>query len=79
MEDSPLTVQWPEGVQAMIRCDGCGKVQPMVFYAQGDRNFHKPDSWFMRCDEEGAQIACSRQCIDTVAKKTGKTAVVIPI
>lgn len=57
-------------------CDGCGKRQ------KADHNGHnwfKPSSWFERSDEDGIQTACSRSCIETIAKGTGKTGVVLPI
>jgi hypothetical protein len=63
-------------MSAISICDGCGKQEPM-FYANGA--WHKPSDWFQRADADGAQLACSRPCIDKVAEKTGKTSVVIPI
>lgn len=58
-------------------CDGCEKEAPGQ--PGRDGNFHKPDAWFQRSDEDGIQVACSRECIDTIAKKSGKTGVVLPI
>ncbi len=43
------------------------------------RDWFKPSSWFERGDKDGAQTACSRECIETIAAKTGKTGVVLPI
>lgn len=61
-------------------CDGCGKEEPAVFYPSNHSSgFHKPELWFQRSDAEGIQVACSRECIEVIAKKTGKTAVVLPI
>lgn len=60
-------------------CDGCGKREPAVFYPNGDREWHKPSLWFQRADEDGIQDACSRECIEKIAAKTGKTACVMPI
>lgn len=57
-------------------CDGCG-AEKAGYYAAG--NWHKPSDWFERSDEDGAQTACSRGCIETIAAKSGKTAVVLPI
>lgn len=57
-------------------CDGCGKESSAYF---NGLQYFKPGSWFQRADEDGPQDACSRECIDTIAKKTGKTGVVIPI
>lgn len=58
-------------------CDGCGKRAPME-----PRHFGwcKPHNWFERMDKDGTvQTACCRECIDIIAKKTGKTNVVLPI
>ena len=53
-------------------CDGCGKREP------GEKDGSKPRLWFQRTDEDGTQHSCSRSCIDATAKKTGKTACVLP-
>lgn len=58
-------------------CDGCGKRQAVAGTRSGD--FLKPRDWFQRTDDDGTQIACSRECIEKVANATGKTAVVLPI
>lgn len=50
-------------------CGGCG------ISAYGEI---KPYDWYIRSDEDGEQIACSRPCIEIIAKKTGKTSVVAP-
>lgn len=60
-------------------CDGCGKRAPGVFYPANPRSFHKPDEWFERGDEDGIQSACSRECIDLIAERSGKTRVILPI
>lgn len=60
-------------------CDGCGKRAPGEFFAQGDRNWHKPRNWYERSDDDGCQSACCRECIDKIAEKSGKTNVVLPI
>lgn len=57
-------------------CDGCGKRAPAV---HNKRDWFKPRSWFQRSDDDGVQDACSRECIDKIAKATGKTRAVIPI
>ncbi|HAS52676.1 MAG TPA: hypothetical protein DCS42_00430 [Nitrospiraceae bacterium] len=57
-------------------CDGCGKQQIGMM---GHREFEKPPEWFQRSDKDGIQIACSRNCIKTIADKTGKTSVVLPV
>jgi len=57
-------------------CDGCGKEAPGSAY---NHNWHKPNSWFERSDGDGIQTACSRECIDKIAEKSGKTSVVLPI
>lgn len=64
-------------MSAKMVCDGCGKEAPMIVGASGD--YFKPSSWFTRSDKEGRQDACSRECIDRVAAKTGKTRVVLPL
>lgn len=58
-------------------CDGCGKREPAEEGAGG--NWLKPYSWFQRSDEDGIQVACCRKCIDKIAKKTGKTNVVMTL
>lgn len=57
-------------------CDGCGKEQSSDV-VNGEH--FKPRLWFQRGDEAGVQDACSRPCIDKVAKDSGKTSVVIPV
>lgn len=59
-------------------CDGCGKEAAAVFYKHGDRQWHKPESWFQRRDEEGPQDACCRECVDLISKNSGKTRVILP-
>lgn len=61
---------------AEIICDGCGKREPMIH--GNDGLFHKPSKWFSRSDDDGIQIACSRECIDKVAKETGKSRSILP-
>ena len=58
-------------------CDGCGKKKRGWANHSGD--WQKPPLWFQRTDSDGTQVACSRACIETIAKKTGKTSVVLPI
>lgn len=53
-------------------CDGCGKRAPM--WANRVGNWFKPSNWYQRTDEDGTQVACSRECIEKIADKTGKTA-----
>lgn len=57
-------------------CDGCGKREPAT---NNGRNWFKPSAWYQRSDDEGPQVACSRECIDAIAEKTGKTSVVLPV
>lgn len=57
-------------------CDGCGKREPGHEDRSG--NAHKPRSWYQRTDDDGTQTACSRKCIETIAEKSGKSAVVAP-
>ena len=33
----------------------------------------KPRHWYERSDEDGIQTACSRECIDKISEKSGKT------
>lgn len=58
-------------------CDGCGKRAPMKAGASGA--WYKPRHWYERSDKDGTQTACSRECIEKIAEKTGKTSVVLPI
>jgi len=58
-------------------CDGCGKRVPGV-PAMGGR-WMKPSHWYERSDDDGIQSACSRECIDKIAEKSGKTSVVLPV
>ena len=39
----------------------------------------KPPLWYQRSDADGIQLACSRDCIEVTAYRTGKTSVVLPI
>ena len=57
-------------------CDGCGKRERGM---HNGRDWFKPSHWYQRADNDGPQEACSRECIDAVAEKTGKTSVVLPI
>lgn len=57
-------------------CDGCGKKQEASFYYPG--GYFKPNKWFQRQDKNGIQDACSRRCIEKIAKETGKTNVIVP-
>lgn len=57
-------------------CDGCGK-EAEGLCINGD--WCKPSSWYQRSDKDGGQLACSRECIESVAKKTGKTGLVLPV
>jgi hypothetical protein len=57
-------------------CCGCGKKQQGSFGKNGDA--FKPHSWFMRGDEDGVQVTCSRECIEKVAAASGKTPCVLP-
>ena len=57
-------------------CDGCGKEGEATYGVTGDA--FKPRAWFQRSDKEGAQHACSRDCVEKVAEATGKTSVVAP-
>lgn len=57
-------------------CDGCGKRAP----AENNRlGYFKPHGWYQRGDKDGIQDACSRECIQKIAKKSGKTDLVAPV
>lgn len=57
-------------------CDGCGEKRPGAYH---HGSWFKPHDWFERADDDGPQTACSRACVDRVAKKTGKHNVILPI
>jgi len=60
-------------------CDGCGKEENAVFIKSNPTQWHKPEDWFQRSDQDGIQDACDRSCIEDIAKKSGKTCLVVPI
>ena len=60
-------------------CDGCGKEVSATSYAGNTSRWFKPHNWFQRSDADGIQDACSRECVDKIAAKTGKTSVVAPL
>lgn len=60
-------------------CDGCGKREPAELARWPGLHWSKPRDWYERADEDGIQTACSRECIEKIAEKTGKTAVVLPV
>lgn len=53
------------------------KKESAAFNSRGD--WFKPRLWFQRSDDDGIQVACSRECIDKIAQNTGKTDVILPI
>lgn len=57
-------------------CDGCGKRETAD---HNGRNFLKPRDWYQRSDKDGIQVACSRECVEKVAEKSGKTGIVLPV
>lgn len=60
-------------------CDGCGKKEPGRYLSTNpSASWLKPYSWFQRGDKDGIQDACSRECIEKIAARTGKTKTVIP-
>ena len=73
--ESPVS-RTPTGIQCIFICDGCGK---RGVGTSGSSSWHTPRSWFERGDDDGIQVACSRACIEKVAKESGKTDVVIQI
>lgn len=62
--------------EAYFSCDGC---KTRVEGQFNGVEWLKPHSWFERSDHDGKQLACSRECIEVVAKNTGKTNLVLPI
>lgn len=62
--------------QCEFICQGCGRREPGEYYGL---SWHKPREWYERSDRDGVQTACSRQCVETISRRTGKTAVVLPI
>ncbi|HTQ42162.1 MAG TPA: hypothetical protein VMI75_05335 [Polyangiaceae bacterium] len=66
-------------MSAEFICDGCGKRAPATCGGVGNNDVLKPRGWYARSDEDGRQDACSRTCVEVVAKKTGKTGVVLPL
>jgi hypothetical protein len=67
-------------MSATIKCDGCGKEVQMTFSkANPSAGWLKPHHWYQRMDSDGPQDACSRECIEKIAKATGKTPLVLPI
>jgi hypothetical protein len=75
---APVSVAPALPHQCEFTCQGCGKKASGVYYNSG-HGWAKPPSWFERSDDDGVQTACSRECIDVVSKKSGKTGVVFPI
>ena len=57
-------------------CDGCGEQLPAM---SNGHDWFKPRSWYERSDKDGIQIACSRECIEKIAERTGKTDVILPV
>lgn len=57
-------------------CDGCGLRAKAITYDM--RDWFKPRDWFQRSDKDGIQDACSRECIEKISVKTGKTRAVSP-
>ncbi len=61
----------------MYVCDNCGKQALAGSNKMG--NWLKPATWYTRTDEDGTLVACSRECVEIVSKKTGKPNVIRPI
>ena len=66
-------------MSAKYICDGCGKEEPASYYGNGSREVTKPHDWYQRCDSKGYQVACSRDCIETAARKFNVHSIVLPI
>lgn len=61
---------------AEIICDGCGARAPME---SNGHSWYHPSGWYDRSDDDGTQTACSRECVQKIAEKTGKTAVILTL
>ncbi len=68
--------QKSDGPKPQIKCDGCGAETDAKIGPKGE--ILKPSYWYQCTDKDGTQIACSRNCITLIAKKTGKSAIVAP-
>lgn len=73
-EELPAPDQ-PPGERPSFACQGCGKVAPAQ--VEGG-SWVMPRHWYSRQDADGRQVACSRDCVRSVAERTGKTAPVMP-
>jgi len=60
------------GVRVHLR-----RVRPRARAGHNGIDYFKPHQWFQRRDQDGIQDACSRECIEKNAGKTGKS-VVLP-
>ena len=77
MKDKPPSAESMLPNPCEFICQSCGKRAPGVHNRIGD--WFKPRSWFSRVDDDGAQVACSRECIQKIAEATKKTPVVLPV
>lgn len=73
---------------AEIICDGCGRRAPMIVGATG--NWYKPGNWYERTqfqEDAGGRLgrpvrnwtACSRECIEKLAKEDKSHGLVLPV
>ena len=63
--------------QVTFKCDGCDKLGEARIQRSG--TILRPKDWFERMDEKGYQIACSRECVASVAAATGRSAAILPV
>ena len=71
-----LEAEFDPGERPTITCDGCGVEVPARVGPRGETL--KPSDWYQRTDDDGTQTACGRDCISVIAKKSGKTSMVMP-
>ena len=68
-------IELPDGPRPDFVCDGCGR-RGTGFLHHG--KWAKPPHWYSREDENGVQLACSRECVKAVAALTGAPSMVLP-
>ena len=57
-------------MEANFVCHGCGKRKSGVCHGH---TWQKPKHWYEYKDGDGTLVACSRVCVATISKDTGKT------
>ena len=76
-EQAPTPAAPPKLFQVTFKCDGCGQLGEARIQRSG--TILRPKDWFDRMDEKGYQIACSRECVASVAAATGRPAAILPV